>query len=404
MLKTHLHAISGRLFLLLVASACTAFPLSAGAGQLVFFDFEEGADGTVPDLEPESAGDNAGFLMGGSDFSDFVPLTPVTTPSPSSFSLSLNGNGDYVILDQPGPLLAGAEGFTLAAFVNATSLPTSTLFNSVIFIGSGTNGNQARALLQVGNNGQIGVGGRLVDGNNLARYASANGLITTGVWHHIAATVDFSSGNAVVTLYLNGAPVGHSLDTFSGFPSGTSISSSDSLLAHIGANGAATGEFFHGFIDDVRIYDHVLSAEEIAGLLIVTEVPGPSFEDWLDLAFPDSGDRGDPAVSGPLADPFGTGLANLLRYALGFSPGSPHDGPRPVLVNNGAALRFAFDPELPDVDYIVEATTDLADWSEPVILFDSGTGSWPGWEDGFLEIDLPSTEPRMFFRLGVVQK
>ncbi len=256
----------GKLFCLLSAGMLSIS--SARAAQLAFFDFETGS-GSVVDLEPVNGGDNTGSLAGGATYSANVPST---TPSLSLSSLALDGDGDYVDLANPGAMLTGASGFTLAAFVNVTELP-SVNFDSVIFISRGTeNPNQARALLQVGSNGQIGVGGRRDDINSLARYQSANGLVTTGVWHHIAATVDFSSGNAVVTLYFNGAPVSHSLESSGQFSPGTAISSTNSLLARIGANGAGNGEFFHGFVDDVRIYDHVLNPGEIAALMI----PEPS--------------------------------------------------------------------------------------------------------------------------------
>ncbi len=134
--------------------------------------------------------------------------------------------------------------------------------------------------------------------------------------------------------------------------------------------------------------------------------PLPTFESWLALAYPGPGDLENPDISGPNADPHHTGLGNLLRYALGFSPTSPNEGIRPHLAWSGGDLRFRFpwQPDLHDVAYIVEATGDLTDWSEATILFDSLTDELPDLVDGILEIELPSDADRMFFRLGVIRQ
>lgn len=125
---------------------------------------------------------------------------------------------------------------------------------------------------------------------------------------------------------------------------------------------------------------------------------------WANQQFPLSAERDDPAVSGPNAEPGGYGITNLVRYALGLGR---HDAPSPalpVLTSDAAALRFRFrfDPGLIDLTYRVEASTDLADWSET--LFDSRTALLPALTNGWLELhdtaDLQDT-PRRFLRLRI---
>jgi hypothetical protein len=94
------------------------------------------------------------------------------------------------------------------------------------------------------------------------RSADFNGAITTGQWYHVAATY----GDAVATLYLNGE-----VDRVVSPAAAPSLAPTNSEL-RIGAN-LAGGEGFPGIIDDVRIYDGVLSHEEIASLALVTPVP-----------------------------------------------------------------------------------------------------------------------------------
>lgn len=132
-----------------------------------------------------------------------------------------------------------------------------------------------------------------------------------------------------------------------------------------------------------------------------------TYSAWMNQEFPLSAERDNPAISGPHADPHGHGVTNLIRYALGLGR---HDAPSPalpVLKSDAATLgfRFRFDPGLTDLTYRVEASTDLADWSET--LLDSRTDLLPALTNGWLELhdtaDLRET-PRRFLRLRISRK
>lgn len=79
--------------------------------------------------------------------------------------------------------------------------------------------------------------------------------------------------------------------------------------------------------------------------------------------------QGQPAVTGPLADPDGAGVANLLRFAHNLAPHGPVTAPV-VLVTvseNGTqypALQFNRLSQAPGLKYVVQASTDLAQWSD----------------------------------------
>jgi hypothetical protein len=98
---------------------------------------------------------------------------------------------------------------------------------------------------------------------------------------------------------------------------------------------------------------------------------------------PDPEVRGDPALSGPMADPLGAGLTNLERYAFGIDDLAAAAVRRPRLAAGPggafAALRVPFAPPGDDVAWRVEASIDLHDWGET--LFDS---TWPD-ADEFIE-------------------
>ena len=127
---------------------------------------------------------------------------------------------------------------------------------------------------------------------------------------------------------------------------------------------------------------------------------------WVNQQFPLSADRANPAVSGPTADPSGQGVSNLMRYALGLAKNETPSPALPVLTTTSAGLdfRFRFDPGLTDVTYRVEASTDLADWTETI--FDSRLDALPALADGWMEIgdtfDRAQT-PRRFLRLRILR-
>ena len=143
----------------------------------------------------------------------------------------------------------------------------------------------------------------------------------------------------------------------------------------------------------------------IAGRIVELRVNAPpaSFAAWQLLAFPDPADLADPTVSGPLADPSASGVANVLRHALGLGPHDPPHAALPRLAVDAthAHFRFPFDPGRDDVACIVEASDHLADWSQADVLFDSRS-DWPaGLTDGWLTVSEPVAHLRRFFRLRV---
>jgi len=81
---------------------------------------------------------------------------------------------------------------------------------------------------------------------------------------------------------------------------------------------------------------------------------------------------GNPAISGPLADPEGDGFQNLLEYAFNFNPKTPDAGPgftgaiESVGTIGGGqpayVVRFHHQIDATDLVFEVEVTTDLNTW------------------------------------------
>ncbi len=118
-------------------------------------------------------------------------------------------------------------------------------------------------------------------GNLLSFYTRQYGWIettavmATDTWQHVCATWDGTNGTSGMKVYYNGAQAGvqYSGDdsgTSADFSSGGAFDDSSSPL-NIGVN-ASTSEKFDGSIDEVRVYNRVLSASEVADVYNYTGI------------------------------------------------------------------------------------------------------------------------------------
>ncbi len=86
--------------------------------------------------------------------------------------------------------------------------------------------------------------------------------ISPNEWHHLVVTYDNSSNSNVPVFYVDGVAV---TTVVTGTPTGTQNSDSGSNL-EIGGIFSGFSGGFDGVIDDVRIYNRILTADEIADL------------------------------------------------------------------------------------------------------------------------------------------
>ena len=78
--------------------------------------------------------------------------------------------------------------------------------------------------------------------------------ITTNTWHHVAGTYDSATGRMVV--YIDGVPDTNKTTSGSIYQGNAPV--------WIGENSGAAGQQFRGRIDDLRIYNRSLSADEVS--------------------------------------------------------------------------------------------------------------------------------------------
>jgi subtilisin family serine protease len=220
-------------------------------GLISWWMFDEGAETTAYD----SAGDNDGTLVG----------DPVWTIGQIGGALDFDGDGDYVDVGDPvdGSLDFGAgDSFSIVAWI----------------ITGATNGRIVDKRRCTGTGGVYyeGYGLRVLQGklsfavediSSNVSWLDGDSMVTDDQWHHVATVRDVTTDR--LYLYLDGStdatPVTDisidTLDTDKGFDIGHAINTT-------------TGHgYFDGKIDDVRIYERALSAEEVLQLYL--EGAGP---------------------------------------------------------------------------------------------------------------------------------
>jgi len=192
------------------------------------------------------------FLAEG-DFSDSVPDGAVGQPQGDaqiiwdderdSYVLSLDGDGDYVFYESEWHRLV-MDAITVAAWIKTDSLDS---YDSVIGLGYAWR-------LYGGQDGNVIF--QIMDTTPEATVVGTTD-VNDGLWHHVAGSFDGTQYN----LYIDGkleATVATS----------GSISAGTAYYGCIGAHYKKNDErdprrFFNGLIDDVRIYDRILSESEV---------------------------------------------------------------------------------------------------------------------------------------------
>lgn len=98
----------------------------------------------------------------------------------------------------------------------------------------------------------------------------------------------------------------------------------------------------------------------IVGRTFVTTL-ATDFVHWRETHF--AGLLGNPAISGPDADPDGDGLSNLYEYAFGMEPRNPGAAGLPVVSESNGYLSITFFRRVnaPDVLYLPQSSGDLSE-------------------------------------------
>ena len=190
----------------------------------------------------EGSGDTAVDSVGGHD-GKLVNDPVWSSGGMRGGALDFDGLDDYVEVPHDDALSIASE-LTIAAWIYNASPAISGSYR--ILSKEPPGANDSFWLSLQGQTLWFGVGGS---------FYSAPTTVAPNTWYHVAAS--FDDANNQVRLYVDGVEVGQ-------YFSGASITVNSSAL-RIGANWESN-KYWQGLLDDVRLYDRVLSAADVAAL------------------------------------------------------------------------------------------------------------------------------------------
>jgi hypothetical protein len=189
----------------------------------------------------ETAGLTAVDSVGGHDGT--LTNDPTWSTGQLDGALNFDGSNDYVNVPHDDTL--SLTTFSISAWIRPAALSG---WQIVVSKGNTTSWNYYLGI----NGSEISIG--FNNSGSWTEFLTSGAGLATGQWYHLAGTFDDAAGEGKV--YLNGALIHTGTTTAS--PSATS----DAVM--IGNSPA--GEYWPGLLDDVRIYDRVLSDAEVAEL------------------------------------------------------------------------------------------------------------------------------------------
>jgi RHS repeat-associated protein len=224
-------------------------------GLVAAYNFNEGTGTALGDL---STNGNSGVISGAA-----------WAPGIYGQGLSFDGQDDWVTIADASSLDL-TTGMTLEAWVNSTARAG---FETVVIKEAGTEATYAL----YGNDHNNAPTTWVFDGASYFS-APAETSLPLNRWSHVAATYDAS----ILRLYVNGVL------TASVPAAGPLVTSNDPL--RLGGN-SISGEWFAGSIDDVRVYNRVLSAAEIEADMDtpIADVPPDAIPPSVAIASPANG-------------------------------------------------------------------------------------------------------------------
>ena len=187
---------------------------------------------------------------------------PTWTTGQIGSAVTFDGTNDYISVGTGTVgIPAGSKGLTLSSFVKVTTFQSYT-----VMIGKSHTSTYGGWQL----NTNADTGNRFGGGVNVSgawtAITSAN-TYSTGVWYHVAMTYD----GVAMRLYVNGA-----LDNTVAAAGSIQYATNEAAEVNIGRNPASDvpSRYLTGSLDEVRVYNRTLSADEIAQLYRLTAPTG----------------------------------------------------------------------------------------------------------------------------------
>jgi hypothetical protein len=223
-------------------------------------------------VQDESGKGNSGYVFG----------TPQLIPGVSGNALSFNGLTDYIDISSPDVKIDDSN-YSFFAWFRTTNPDYETI--------AADRDSKSIApgwFLRIGDS--IGDGDihlRLEETNGQKKLYKTSGLsgIKDGNWHHVGFT--WNNPDDTLKIYLDGSEVENIVKSIDHPLSGDSILS-DSNNLQIGRRPDDT-QHFKGDLDEIRIYNGVLSEDEIRDLFNLS-IPDPESVSPITVLFPNGGE------------------------------------------------------------------------------------------------------------------
>jgi chitodextrinase len=239
----------------LVVSLVATTPSSAQTGPVGWWKLDEGAGTTTAD---SSGNSNTGTLTNGPTWATGRVGPGALTFSGATPSVAISGAGSLANLY--------LTGVTVSAWIKPAGL------------GGGSGGrivdkdnNDAGWFFSMGTNNTIKFSSDQFNGTEPSR-STASSVITLNAWQHVAATWDGTTSGNGIHVYINGVEsTGGTIISGSGTPyddSGTPLT--------LGNRPTDNARGFNGVIDEIRVYNRVLTGAEIQALADATAPTAPS--------------------------------------------------------------------------------------------------------------------------------
>lgn len=226
------------------ASVTYVFRVAPGAPAVDHWTFDEGTGTSAAD----SAGTHPASLSTGAAWSDLARVGK---------ALATDGGTSYAVVASPG--LDTSQSFTVSAWARLTD----TSHNAVVAAQTGVNGSAYALYYSTAYQ-------KWVFNRHTADVASpttvrsvATSTPAVGAWTHLLGVYDAQA--QTIQLYVNGLPQGDPV-AFT-----TPWAATGDLQIGRGQHGTGFADYFPGQIDDVQLWNRVLSPEEAAGIEDMTD-------------------------------------------------------------------------------------------------------------------------------------
>tara|TARA_R110000824_G_scaffold136886_2_gene300808 strand:+ start:165 stop:830 length:666 start_codon:yes stop_codon:yes gene_type:complete len=186
-------------------------------------------------------------------FSFLSPSATGLADIDNAFSMEFDGVDDKVV---PNFLATGQTAISISAWVNSDNIGAyQTIFGTVW-------ANMEAFALYIKDTGKLSL--FLRNGGASPGYLDSNTTLSASTWYHVVVTLTPNGTNMDCTFYLNGV-IDNTTGAAQAYGQGENIVST--LNYEIGASGhysnPTSGTWFEGKIDEVGIWDSVLSTSDV---------------------------------------------------------------------------------------------------------------------------------------------